>query len=107
LACQLRIAYAGVVKLTVLKVTRETDETDTIFVLEGRLTGTWVQVLEDSWRESVSADRTVRVMVCGVTFIDDKGKALLSRMHRQGAELVAEGCMNKAIVEEITGGERK
>ena len=89
-----------------LKVTTETDETGTIFVLEGSLTGTWVQVLEDSWRESVSTDRPIRVMVCGVTFIDEKGKSLLSQMHRQGAELVAEGCMNKAIVEELTRGER-
>jgi len=27
-------------------------------------------------------------------------------MHQRGAELVAEGCMNKAIVEEIIRGER-
>jgi len=46
-------------------------------------------------------------MVCAVTFIDDKGKTLLAEMHQQGAELVAEGCMNKAIVEEITQGERR
>lgn len=26
------------------------------------------------------------------------------KMHHGGAELVAEGCMNKAIVEEITQG---
>ena len=90
-----------------LKVTTETGETGTVFVLEGRLTGTWVRVLEDSWQEIAKTDRPIRVMVCGVTFIDEKGKALLSQMHRDGAELVAEGCMNKAIVEEITQGERQ
>jgi hypothetical protein len=45
-----------------------------------------------------------------VTFIDDKGKDLLAEMYQHGTELVAEGCMNKAIVEEITregqGGRR-
>jgi hypothetical protein len=46
-------------------------------------------------------------MVCEVTFIDDKGKALLAEMHEHGAELVAEGCMNSAIVEEIKQGERR
>jgi hypothetical protein len=45
-------------------------------------------------------------MVCAVTFIDDKGTALLAEMHQHGAELVAEGCMNKGIVEEIIRGER-
>jgi hypothetical protein len=46
-------------------------------------------------------------MVCAVTFIDDKGKGLLAEMHQHGVELVAEGCMNNAIVEEITQGGRR
>jgi hypothetical protein len=43
-------------------------------------------------------------MLCAVTFIDDRGRKLLVEMYRKGAELVAEGCMNKAIVAEITRG---
>ena len=89
-----------------LKITTQTDATGTIFELEGRLAGAWVQELEDSWRKAANSDRPVRVMVCAVTFIDDKGKTLLAEMHQHGAELVAEGCMNKGIVEEITRGER-
>jgi hypothetical protein len=89
-----------------MKVTTKTDETGAVLVLEGRLAGVWVQVLEDSWQAVANGDRAVRVMVCAVTFIDERGKALLTEMHRNGAELVAEGCMNKAIVEEITQGER-
>lgn len=90
-----------------LKITTQTDPTRTIFELEGRLAGVWVQELEDCWRKAANADRPVRVMICAVTFIDDKGKALLAEMHRHGAELVAEGCMNNAIVEEITQGGRR
>ena len=89
-----------------LKIITRTDATRTIFELEGRLAGAWVQELEDSWRKAANSDRPVRVMVCAVTFIDDKGKALLAEMHQHGAELVAEGCMNKGIVEEIIRGER-
>ena len=89
-----------------LKITTQTDATTTIFELEGRLAGAWVQELEDCWRKVANSDRPVRVMVCAVTFIDDKGKTLLAEMHQHGAELVAEGCMNKGIVEEITRGER-
>jgi hypothetical protein len=90
----------------VLKITTQTDATRTTFELEGGLTGAWVQELQDSWRKAANSDRPVRVMVCAVTFIDDKGKALLAEMHQHGAELVAEGCMNSAIVEEIIRGER-
>jgi anti-anti-sigma regulatory factor len=89
-----------------LKISIHTDATGTVFELEGRLAGAWVQELEDCWRKAANSDRTVRVMVCAVTFIDDKGKALLAEMHQHGVELVAEGCMNSAIVEEITRGER-
>jgi hypothetical protein len=90
----------------VLKIITRTDATRTIFELEGGLAGAWVQELEDCWRKIANSERPVRVMVCAVTFIDDKGKALLAEMHQHGAELVAEGCMNKGIVEEILRGER-
>ena len=90
-----------------LKITTRTDATGKIFELEGRLTGAWVQELEDCWRQAANSDRPVRVMVCEVTFIDDKGKALLVEMHQHGAELVAEGCMNSAIVKEIKQGGRR
>jgi hypothetical protein len=87
-----------------LKITTRTDATGTSLELEGSLAGAWVQELEDCWRKLANAGPPVRVMVCAVTFIDDKGKALLIEMHQHGAELVAEGCMNNAIVEEIKQG---
>ena len=88
-----------------LKITTRTDPTATILELEGKLAGPWVQELESCWREASNADRSVRVLLCAVTFVDEKGRDLLVEMHRYGAELVAEGCMNKAIVEEIMRGE--
>lgn len=90
-----------------LKITTQTGPTSVILELEGKLAGPWVQELEHCWRETANSDRPVRVMVCAVTFIDDKGKSLLAEMHQHGAELVAEGCMNSAIVEEITQGGRR
>src|SRR6266852_7816940 len=38
-------------------------------------------------------------------FIDAAGKELLKEIHRQGGELLAEGCLNQAIVHEIVGSE--
>jgi len=89
-----------------LKITTQIDATRTIFELEGRLAGPWVRELEGCWRNASSPDRPVRVLLCAVTFIDEKGRELLADMYRHGAELVAEGCMTKAIIEEIMRGER-
>src|SRR5207249_1702437 len=45
--------------------------------------------------------------LCGVSFIDAAGKVLLKEIHRQGGRLVAEGCLNQAIVHEIVAREKK
>jgi hypothetical protein len=87
-----------------LKITTRSDPTGTSFELEGKLAGPWVEELAGCWREAASSERSARVLLCAVTFIDDKGRALLVEMYRRGVELVAEGCMNKAIVDEIIRG---
>jgi len=84
-----------------LKITTRSDPTGIILELEGKLAGPWVQELEGCWREASDSERSVKVLLCAVTFIDDKGRDLLVEMYRRGAELVAEGCMNKAIVQDI------
>jgi len=89
-----------------LKIATRTDPTGTTFELEGKLAGPWVQELKGCWQEVTNSDRSVRVLLCAVTFIDDKGRDLLLEMHRHGAELVAEGCMNKAIIDDIVRGKR-
>jgi hypothetical protein len=88
-----------------LKITTKTGVTGTILELEGKVAGPWVNELEGCWRLAVMVDRPVRVMLKTVTFIDQAGKKLLTEMHRDGAALVAEGCMTKAIIEEIMRGE--
>jgi hypothetical protein len=89
-----------------LKITRQDDASETLLELEGKLAGPWVEELKECWRNAAVRTRPVRILLCAVTFIDEQGKGLLTEMYRDGAELVAEGCMNKAIVEEITRGGR-
>jgi anti-anti-sigma regulatory factor len=89
-----------------LKISTQTDTAGTVFKLEGKLAGAWVKELEGCWRERVSAHQPVRVDLKAVTFVDASGRELLAEMYRQGAEIVAEGCMTKAIVEEIVGKDR-
>ena len=75
--------------------------------LEGKLAGLWVKELELCWRTAVSQHPMVRVDLSAVMFIDADGKELLDRMYRQGAELVAKGCLSKYIVEGIMRSEAK
>lgn len=78
--------------------------------VEGRLAGPSLGTLEQCWRElrTASPSEKFSVDLCGVSFIDAAGKVLLKEIHRQGARLIAEGCLNQAIVREIadqTSGE--
>ncbi|HJU04304.1 MAG TPA: hypothetical protein VJ692_04065 [Nitrospiraceae bacterium] len=88
-----------------LKITTHIDiDSDvTIFALEGRLAGPWVAELERCWKATpvVRGKPGLRVDLSGVTYIDANGKALLARMHRDGAKFIAAGCLTKSIVEEV------
>jgi ABC-type transporter Mla MlaB component len=86
-----------------LKITIRADAKGMTFVLEGKLAGPWVKELEVCQRSARAQERRpVRFDLSAVTFIDAEGKALLGRVCREGAELIASGCLNKCIVEEIT-----
>jgi hypothetical protein len=89
----------------VLKVTVSITSSGAIMDLEGKLAGAWVDEMKECWRSVTATGCHIRVMLCSVTFIDEEGKRLLVEMHRQGAELIAEGCMNTAIVAEIEEGD--
>ncbi|MGC1266845.1 MAG: TolC family protein [Candidatus Acidiferrum sp.] len=69
------------------------------------MAGPWVAALEQCWRER-AAEEKFAIDLCGVSFIDAAGKALLKEIHQQGGKLIAEGCLNQAIVDEIAGRER-
>jgi anti-anti-sigma regulatory factor len=87
-----------------LKITRHISTGSRHLTLEGRLIGPWVHELEQAWHGLKQAEGgTLVVDLTGVTFIEDNGKHLLSRMWQEGAELIARGCCNRPIVEQITG----
>jgi len=90
----------------VFKITTQTDVTRTTIELDGKLAGPWVELLKECWRKTAGGNGPVRVLLCDVTFVDEQGKSLLADMYRHGAELEADGCMAKAIVEQIMRGER-
>jgi outer membrane protein TolC/ABC-type transporter Mla MlaB component len=87
-----------------LRITTHTRRAKTILAIEGRIAGPSVATVEQCWRELYAASPKQKYIInlCGVSFIDNSGKMLLREMHRLGAELQAEGCLNQAIVDEIS-----
>ena len=90
---------------TMLRITTEKKRGKTVLSVEGRLAGPFVEALEQCWRTRAPEEK-FSVDLCGGRFIDAAGKALLKEIHEQGGKLIAEGCLNEAIVEEIAGRER-
>jgi ABC-type transporter Mla MlaB component len=87
-----------------LRITVFDDPRARTFVLEGRLAGPWVGVLEECWQSALARQREaiLRVDLTGVTSIDAAGRACLAALHRQGAEFVTADCLTRAVVAEIT-----
>ena len=91
-------------KSPMLRITTERKRGKLVLTVEGRLAGPWVGTLEQSWRDARAGSPTEKVSVnlCGVSFIDPAGKTLLKEIHHQGGQLSAEGCLNQAIIREIS-----
>ena len=90
-----------------LRVTITEAAEATTIQLEGRLVGPWAQEAHDCWeRFRASHPESVRVDLTGVTMIDRAGKSLLALACSQGAQLIASGCLTRAIVAEIANPEK-
>ncbi len=87
-----------------LKITTHRETHSTTFQLEGRLAGPWVEELERCWTSAVRRPEKhpFHLDLTGVTYVDAKGKDLLKTIHREGASLVASGCLMSCLVREIT-----
>ena len=86
-----------------MKITTHLNGESTVLRLEGRLAGPWVQELERCWDATVGAStrHLLSVDLSAVTYVDSEGKNLLKKIHKQGAKLVASGCLTTCIVNEI------
>src|SRR6185436_1823070 len=71
--------------------------------LEGKLAGEAVVEAERAWMDAPAA-KSIEVDLRAVSCADPAGQRLLSRMHRRGATLVAQGVAMKAMVSEIRDG---
>lgn len=88
-----------------LKITVKRDETTSTLMLEGKLAGPWVAELQNSWdaERATTTTKEVSLDLNEVTFVDADGKALLTKLHGEGAKLISKGCMIRSIVARICG----
>lgn len=88
-----------------LRITVLNEHEVTRFKLEGKLVHEWVAEAEQAWSalEKPSSQETVIVDLCGVSFVDDRGRDLLLQMQSDGAKFVGSGPLIGSIIEEIAG----
>jgi len=86
-----------------LRITVELHGDFTVLKVEGSLREPWVEELERCWRSTCATRpaKRVRVELKDVSFVDDRGKVLLTEMAYNGAELVATGVMMNATLQDI------
>jgi hypothetical protein len=87
-----------------LRITVEDDSRSLTFRFEGKLAGPWVHEAARCWQHTPETQRkpVLRFDLTGVTMIDTAGKEFLAAAHRQGAELLASGCLMRAIVADLS-----
>jgi anti-anti-sigma regulatory factor len=86
-----------------LRITVQRRARETTMKLEGRLAGPWVEELNRTWESLAPSLESKKVCVdlCEVTFVDAKGKQVLTAIRKGGARFLADTAMTKSLVEEI------
>jgi hypothetical protein len=75
------------------------------FELAGDLNHEGARILDQAWRtaSSVVGDRRLIVDMTFVTAVSEEGRALISRWHEEGAQLIANSPTSPALAESILG----
>jgi hypothetical protein len=75
------------------------------FELAGSLNNEGAHKLDQAWRtaSSVIGDRRLIIDMTFVTCVDTQGRALITRWHREGAQLIANSIASRALAESVLG----
>ena len=89
-----------------LKITLHDSAKEFRLTLEGRLSGLWVNELEQCWKtaSSTTLGRKTVLDLGEVDFVDPAGESLLAQLHSNGVELVADSPLICALLQEICQG---
>lgn len=84
-----------------IRITCHNESALTRWVLEGKLAGACVDELDKCWRDVPARWSALLIDLTSVSFIDDRGKQLLKRMHDNGATLISSSIMSRGLIEEL------
>jgi hypothetical protein len=87
----------------VLRISITENGTEMRLVLQGRLTGPWVDELKTSWRAAsqLLKGRTCKVDIDQLTFMDKRGNRALRAMSREGAQFIANDLHMRSVADEL------
>lgn len=86
-----------------LRITIQKSKQEVTIKLEGRIAGPWVEELHRTWTSLAPSlePNHLRVDLREVTFVDGKGKQVLTDIRKGGAAFLADTAMTKSLVEEL------
>ena len=84
-----------------IRITTAHEPTNTTITVDGMLTGEGVQLVEISCVQALAEGRPVRLFLCDVVAIDERGRSLLRRLAGAGVDLGAKGIYSGYIVSKI------
>ena len=70
------------------RITNKTVARKALLVLEGRLVGEWVQVLNEECSAQIKKGRALSLDLSGLTFVDQDGIALLRQLKGLNASFI-------------------
>ena len=85
-----------------LRVTRKDNPNGTTLMLEGKLSGPWVDEVQKCW---AGCQLLIQVNLRDVSYVDGRGKDLLIRMEKEGASLVGVSDFIRHLLSESATGE--
>jgi len=87
----------------VLRISITENGTEMRLVLQGRLTGPWVDELKTSWRAAsqLLKGRTCKVDIDQLTFMDKRGNRALRAMSREGVQFIAKDLHMRSVADEL------
>lgn len=90
-----------------LRVTTTDTNEGTTLILEGKLSGPWVDEVQKCWAGYAMprSQTTIRVNLREVSYVDGRGRDLLIHMEREGASLVEASDFIRHLLSEGVLGE--
>ena len=84
-----------------IRITAKHELSATTLFLEGKLHGRCVDELDKCWKSCSAEEPTLIVDLTNVSFVDEPGKELLTRMRNHGIKLFSTSLMTKCLIEQI------